>query len=366
MACGRILFENFTLLDDTFVFVSSEQLQHPKTFLIDPLRSKRWRSDLGWNINSELNNKIDFSEGGPTLTATLTSGSYATGALLAAEIKIQLDAIGALTYTVTYSGVTNKFTIAASGVFELRWFTGPNATSFSAGIDIGFDISADDTGAASYLADFASYHSREWIKYDLQTAMTVLVAIAFDGNFISGAVVRLQGNATDVWTAPTFNQALTEDTDTFVKHIAFLTTAQTFRYWRMVIDDVQNPDGFTELGVPYIGSYFEPENGYSAAFTEDRAELSVVERAEQGATFQHVRKTSREYPLQWLGETEADKEIFIDFAELVQVGRPFFMAFEPDVDIQNTLYVILGTPMQRVFQAPSHWRFSTDMAEVLG
>jgi hypothetical protein len=118
--------------------------------------------------------------------------------------------------------------------------------------------------------------------------------------------------------------------------------------------------------VPYIGSYFEPENGYSAAFTEDRAELSVVERAEQGATFQHVRKTSREYPLQWLGETEADKEIFIDFAELVQVGRPFFMAFEPDVDIQNTLYVILGTPMQRVFQAPSHWRFSTDMAEVLG
>lgn len=365
MSCGRILFENYTLLDDTFVFVSSEQLQHPKTFLIDPLRSKRWRSKLGWNITSELNDKLDFSEGGPTLTATLTAGNYTTGAALAAEIKTQLDAVGALTYTVTYSGVTNKFTIAASGVFELRWFTGPNATSFSVGIDLGFDVTADDTGAASYLADFASYHTREWIKYDLQTAMAVLAMIAFDGNFISGTVVTIQANATDVWSAPTFSQVLTADPD-LVKHIFFLAAAQSFRYWRVLIDDVQNPDGFTELGVVYIGDYFEPDNGYSAAFTEDRAELTVVERAEQGATFQHVRKTSREYPLQWLGESEADKDIFIEFAELVQVGRPFFMAFEPDVDIQNTLYVMLGSPMKRVFQAPTHWRFSTDMAEVLG
>jgi hypothetical protein len=104
-------------------------------------------------IVSAANNKLDFGEGGAELTATLTNGTY-TAAALAAEVKTQLDAGGALTYTVTYSATTRKFTIAATGTFELKWNTGTHkATDCS--VLLGFSDAADDTGAATYTSDVA-------------------------------------------------------------------------------------------------------------------------------------------------------------------------------------------------------------------
>lgn len=368
--CGRILFENNTLLDDTQVSVSSEQLQFPKTFLSDPIRSKRWRSKLGWNITSDLNDKLDFTEGiSGAAVATIPPGNYLNGIDMAVAITGAMNTAATdNTYIVSYNGLTQIFTFTRTGgiaTIDLDWSSGPNA-AFSVGIDIGFDTSADDTGSSVYSGDFLANHSREWIKYDMGSALTARALIAFDGNFESGTVITIQANATDAWGSPSFSTVLAMDSaNQFFKGIAFIA-ATTFQFWRIIIDDVQNTDGFSEMGVPYIGEYFEPANGYSAAFTENRAELSSIETSDQGTSYQHVRATRRQYPLGWLGETEADKDTFIEFAEFAQVGRPFFMAFEPGIDDQNTLYVMLTRGMQRVFQAPDHWRIATDMSEVLG
>ncbi len=70
------------------------------------------------------NNKINFKEGGAELTATLTSATY-TLAALATEIKTQLDAAGALTYTVSFSD-DDKITISAPTAFSLLPNTGSN------------------------------------------------------------------------------------------------------------------------------------------------------------------------------------------------------------------------------------------------
>jgi len=104
-------------------------------------------------IVSAANNKLDFGEGAAEITATLTNATY-TGAALAAEIKTQLDAGGALTYTVTYSATTRKFTIAAGGNFELKWFTGTHKATDCSTL-CGFSDAADDTGAATYTSDVA-------------------------------------------------------------------------------------------------------------------------------------------------------------------------------------------------------------------
>lgn len=372
-ACGRILFENWALLDATVVTVSSEQVQAPKTFLDDPLRSKRWRTELGWNIVAGFNDKIDFTEGtSGAAVATLTVGNYATGTLMAAEIQTQLNAAATdNTYTCTYSAVTNKFTIArATGTdtIDLDWNTGPNAAT-SAGIDLGYDVSADDTGLTTYPADFVSHGSRSWIKFDLGTgfaSLSIEALIAFDGNFVSTTSITVEANTTDSWASPALSVPLQMDSARdYVKGIEFITATSAYRWWRVVIDDVQNPDAFTEMGVPYIGDAYEPSNGYSAAFTENREELTSVDIAEEGASFQHVRATRFAYPLQWLGIPVAEKPRWESFADLVKIGRPFFLAFFPTVDIQDTLYMMLERPMQSVFQAPSHWRFTTNVIEVL-
>lgn len=85
---------------------------------------------LDWQFNDfkididSSNNKINFKEGGSELTATLSSATY-TLATLATEIKTQLDAAGANTYTVSVSN-DDKVTISADGSFSLLINEGTN------------------------------------------------------------------------------------------------------------------------------------------------------------------------------------------------------------------------------------------------
>ena len=123
------------------------------------------------------NNKIDFNEGSTELTATVASGSY-TATTLCAAMKAALEDAGALTFTVTFSTTTAKFTIAASGTFALLWNTGTHKL-----VDVhtmcGYSASADDTSAATYTADTvaigsAYVHNFEFADYteDMFTYIT--------------------------------------------------------------------------------------------------------------------------------------------------------------------------------------------------
>jgi len=88
------------------------------------LRVLDWQfSVFDIDVNA-TNNKLDFNEGGSELTATLTTGTF-TLVALAAEIKIQLDATGALVYTVAVSD-DEKVTISAPTAFSLLPETGTN------------------------------------------------------------------------------------------------------------------------------------------------------------------------------------------------------------------------------------------------
>lgn len=71
---------------------------------------------LAIDIDS-TNNALLFNEGGSTLTATITGGNY-TLTTLASEIKTQMDAAGAFTYTVSANS-SGTLTISATGSFEL-------------------------------------------------------------------------------------------------------------------------------------------------------------------------------------------------------------------------------------------------------
>lgn len=119
----------------------------------------------GYQID-QTNNKIDFAEGGPQLTATLTSGIY-TPTELAVEIKTQLDVAGAKTYTVTFSRTTRKFTIAAdAGTYDILISTGTNALVSPYDL-LGFTGASDLTGVITYTSDSVSgseYRPQFWLQ----------------------------------------------------------------------------------------------------------------------------------------------------------------------------------------------------------
>lgn len=111
-------------------------------------------SDLGIDGNiviTTANQKLNFDEGGAELTATITAATY-TPTTLCTEIKTQLDAAGALTYTVTYSGKVFRISSTA-GTLNLLCSTG---TDVGNGIwsTIGF-AATDRTGFINYAGDYA-------------------------------------------------------------------------------------------------------------------------------------------------------------------------------------------------------------------
>lgn len=93
-----------------------------------------------YNVRQNYN-IIQFNEGGGVLNAIIPDGNY-TISDLQTEIKTQMEAVGALTYTVTYSNITMKLTILGSGAFELL----NSNTTNKLYVMLGYD--AVDTGSA--------------------------------------------------------------------------------------------------------------------------------------------------------------------------------------------------------------------------
>lgn len=78
---------------------------------------------LDWSFSSvtidvdSTNNTLKFNEGSSDLTATIPGGTY-TIAQYAAEIKTQMDAVSALTYTTSVSD--DKITVSTTAQFEFK------------------------------------------------------------------------------------------------------------------------------------------------------------------------------------------------------------------------------------------------------
>lgn len=111
--------------------------------------------------------------------------------------------------------------------------------------------------------------------FDFQTAEAVNTVVILwpkeDGiRLTEDAVVKIQANATNVWTSPTVNQTLTIDNDYSVASHHF-STDQSYRYWRVVVEDAGNPWAYVELGVVWIGKSLAVENaqnGFSYDLTD--------------------------------------------------------------------------------------------------
>ncbi len=248
------------------------------------------------------------------------------------------------TYTVTYSSSINKFTVVrATGTdtFGLEWATGANAAT-SVGRDLGFDVSADDTGLLSYEGDNASFKSREWVKADLGSALSVASGIVINHNLGAVGTIRLQGNATDVWTSPTVDQVLAGNAEIRIAYIA----EQALRYWRLVIDDVSsNPAGYSEVGIWSSGAYAQPTMNYSVDFVLDWQQLSEVSVAISGVHFQDERAQRPVWSLIWSTVPEADRALLRAAFKAVPRGKSFFFTFNATTPLE-TEYVYLDAGFQ--------------------
>jgi hypothetical protein len=106
-----------------------------------------------YNVTND-NHFIYLSEGGgATLTATLTNGSYDIIQLVN-HLKVVLDLAGALTYTVSSTGITQKITIAATGNFALLFSTVGQINELIGFTQANTTSAATHTGTNVYNLDY--------------------------------------------------------------------------------------------------------------------------------------------------------------------------------------------------------------------
>jgi hypothetical protein len=344
----RLVDFNYPMQDATTVSASSQDVEFPATNLQDPFRSRVWRSSGYFIVTAGVNDKINFKEtgGGAERTGTIAAGSYSP-TTLAAAIKAAMEGAAGATgiYTVSYGSTTGKWTIATSLAFlSLLSNTGTNlATSIWA--TIGFSTAADQTGAVTYTGSQIAIHTEERVTFDLVTAEDIdSFALLFDPiagmNLSSTAVVHLQGNATNVWTAPSVDQAVAVDS-TYEVAAYFFSVVQQYRFWSVKIVDPHNADLFVELGAVVLGKATQLTYLPANEFQHTLMDTSKYQETPYGHRYVDVQPLRKKIALDYKALPYSDIQLLETAFRRVGKGTPVLLAFDPTAEFYNKDHFLL-------------------------
>lgn len=166
----------------------------------------------------------------------------------------------------------------------------------------------------------------EAIVFDLGSAKAVTSVILLDHTLTAGdSLIKLQGNASDSWGAPSFSQTLTWAEDV----ISAVFASQSYRYWRVTFTKASS--GVTrDIGRIFLGTYFEPVDTADAnGYERDTEDLSITSRSAGGQDYSEARPQARMLKLSFDRSPDADKLGFVALADLCGLHTRFFLQIDP-------------------------------------
>lgn len=105
-------------------------------------------------IVTASNKWFDFDEGAAEINASVTVGTYKDPYELAQALEDAINALATANFTVSYSDITQKYTIVSDGAtFNIKWKTGTHGsdnTDTHIGTLLGFSDAANSTGGLTY------------------------------------------------------------------------------------------------------------------------------------------------------------------------------------------------------------------------
>lgn len=373
MALPRFSFTNLLQTLGAVLVPSSEQASMPRANVLNAQLSSRWRTQPGWTIVAGQNDKIDFDRGG-VKNATIAAGKYDTGAGMAAAIVTALEAsdatpVWASNYNVTG---TDKFTISSDLSFTLLFGSVNTNFELSVHIDLGY-ASSDTASAATHTAGSVAYQSRHTMSVDLGAATAFTTGIVSGHNLLTAGTVTLQADTATLVGVPIglpnsnvdFTQVLA---GTDMRSATF--ASQSKRYLRLLISDVQNREGYNEIGLWFVGTSSSLTVHPSVQYQKDNEHLSSVMFAEGGAHHQVARTRRRVYKLLWQFEEKnslavADRAV-LDAIDALGIGTNFFATFDAPSESGLTVYGFNRVGLHEVYVQGTLWAVQMEMAEALG
>lgn len=350
--------------------ISSEVFPLVATNLFDQYkRSKKWRS-AGYFKVPEYS-KIVLEESGTPITVTITENEFSTRTAFLDHVESCINDASSLTYALSVDPITNKTLMASSAVFSII-STDPDSNLCEY---LGFSSAADLTGEDEYLADTVVIHTEEFFIFDLGVqakpkAMVLIGERGKDLNLTSFAEVYIEANDSNVWDSPAYSEqiAIGKKAVSLARKEGLSDVG--YRFWRIVIRDPGNPDGFIEFNKLYLGDTYSPEKGaVQFPFQGDLDEKSTIDESEYGERFSIERRMSERFSLDWDGLTYEENERIVSFFESLGRAKPLFMiydgngAFSANSNHYCRFVYFDGSPRYRL-TSPGVFEMTTVFAEV--
>jgi hypothetical protein len=373
--------DNDAIMQSSTVLTTTGTLStFPVQFLQDQLRQKpvRW----GLYVVDEHNDRIDVTRTGPgTYVVQLVHGTYDTPADYIAMVQAAFEtADSPPSWTFDYNAAAAfKFRIRDAGgaTFALLWQSGANAHR-SAGIDLGFDVTANDTGTNSYTADLASYQSRKFLVISKQDgsniSATAAIILEHTATQTGAASVRskvtIQGNATNAWSAPSFSEDFA-DLSTVnaldnpnVPCVQYFASGQSLAFYRLVIDDVQHATSYGELGRFLLGTYSSVSICVSNDIQFAPEDFSTGQEGPDGTAYASYRRHRDVISMGWKEAAAADHAVLLQFFQSIPAWRQWFLDFEVATPTE-LYYGYFKSRPARAFVPYIYWDWTVQFCEAL-
>ena len=140
-------------------------------------------------------------------------------------------------------------------------------------------------------------------------------------NWGANGTYLLQGNNTDSWGSPGLNQNLTRVSGVITQ--AFNNAA--YRYWRLLIDDDTNTDGYVKVGYFYIGDYYQFTDAPTRDFPLAYDDSSTKWTSKTGQEFVNEGVINRRYSFQWPFITNTDRLAIEAIYDEIKQSRPMIV-----------------------------------------
>jgi hypothetical protein len=156
----------------------------------------------------------------------------------------------------------------------------------------------------------------EWIK--ISTSITASRFAIMGHNLSASAVITLQGNNTDVWTAPSFEETITWKSGIILHSF----TEATYSFWRLLITD--SGRSFIQIGELYIGTYLQGPNIKPDAQIDDET-TSEGEVSSSGQLYGDDGYDFRSFTVNYGTVSDAMREAMRSWWAMCKNNRPYIM-----------------------------------------
>lgn len=195
----------------------------------------------------------------------------------------------------------------------------------------------------------------ESLVIDLKTSEEIdSAAIFFDptvGIKLSEAAdIRIQASATNLWTSPAVDQAMTIDEENgVISH--FFSTSQSYRYWRLFIDDPVS--GYTYIEIPklILTKATQLTQGPKQGFGFKVSDQTKNQKTEYGHEFSDVYPSLKSMDFSFEAISDDDMESLRQVFERVGSVRCIAVSLDSEEEIFDKDSFLIYGKLRGDFQA---------------